>query len=240
MVKLKEKKVRFSIKKKFLLLVVSIILFISASLVIFFYIASKNGLREEIEKRGMSEVKSLALDVEYAVLTKNIYSMDNILRGRLVKPDIVYVSITGENEETLSKQERSGYNLLFKANEPIIELEKNIYRSSLYSSSKSGVRIYEFATPILVEKIVSENFENDLDAIMMGYSKSEIQYLSSQIGTAKVAISLKSVDDQMARLFFISIFIVLVVAAFSILIAIYFTNMIVKPIRIVALTAIDI
>jgi len=232
--------IRFSIKIKIFILIVSIILFVSTSLVLFFIIRSKGELEKEIEKRGVLEIKRLVLDVEYAVLTENLTSLENILKSRMQKPDIVCLKIEGSNEEVLALQEKAEYGILFKTNKPTNNLGENVYRSSLSSYSKANVRIYEFIAPILTERLATNGFENELDLIMMGGKKREKQYLSSEIGIAKVAISLEKMDKQMANLFFVSVFIVFIVVVISISLSIFFTNMIVAPIRNVALTAIEI
>ncbi len=239
MEKLKEN-IKFSIKLKIFLLIVSIILFVSSSLVSFFLIRSKAELEKEIEKRGILEINRLVLDVEYAVLTKNLTSLENILKSRLLKPDIVYLEIIGNNENSLTVQQKSEYGTFFKINEPISNLGKNVQRSSLSSSTKDKVRFYEFISPILSERLVSNEFENELDLIMMGGKTQGKQYLPSKIGKAKIAITLETMDKQMSNLLFGSIFIVIIIVAISILFSVFFTNKIVAPIRNVALTAIEI
>ena len=231
---------RFSIKIKIFILIVSIILFISSSLVLFFIIRSKGELEKEVEKRGVLEMKSLVLDVEYTVLTKNLTSLENILKSRLQKPDIVYLEVKGNNDKVLAIQKKSEYGVFFKTNESRDYLGEDVYRSFLSSSSKANVRFYEFIAPILTERLATNEYENELDLIMMGQKEKEKQYLPSKIGTVKLAISLEKMDKQMSNFLFGSVFIVFIVVIISILISIFFTNMIVAPIRNVALTAKEI
>ena len=235
-----KKNIRFSIKIKIFILIVSIISFISISLGSFFIIRSKGELEKEIEKRGVIEIKSFVLDVEYAVLTKNVTVLNNILKSRLRKPDIVCLKVEGNNGKILAMQEKAEYGTLFKTNESTDYLKENVYRSSLSSSSKVNARIYEFTTPIFAEKMEINKFENELDLIMMGGKVKANQYLPSKTGMVKMAISLENMDKQLVNFFFGSLFIVIFVVIISILVSLFFTNMITAPIRNVALTAIEI
>ena len=232
--------IRFSIKIKIFILIASIISFISISLGSFFIFRSKGELEKEVEKRGVLEIKSFVLDVEYAVLTENVTVLNNILKSRLQKPDIVCLKVEGNNGKILAIQEKAAYGTLFKTNESTNYIKENVYLSSLSSSSKVNARIYEFITPIFAEKMEMNKFENELDLIMMSGKVMEKQYLPSKIGMVKIAISLENMDKQMANLFFGSVFIVIVVVIISILVSLFYTNMITAPIRNVALTAIEI
>lgn len=235
--KLKDK-VKYSIRFKLIVLIASLIIFISTSLVSFFIITSKRGLEREIEKRGISEVKSLAHDVEYGVLTENNDILSEFADNMILKSDIMYAEITGGENRLLSKYVKAGSMISNRDVSTKVELEKNVYKSLI--SLNNGTRAYEFRTPITTKTFTDTTPDNGLDTILISENKFISNYSISNIGTAKIAISLEMVDKEISHLLSVCIVMVLIVVVMSIVPSIIFTNMIVKPIRKVAQAAIDI
>ena len=231
-----KKDIKFSIRRKFLIVIISIIFFISISLILFFVLKSKEWLEQEIEKRGVSEVKSLAYDAKYGVLTENKRILEDLIKGRLRKPDIVYVKIIGEEGKILAEKRKVGYISFRKGNEETIELMEDVYRLSLFSENDK--EIYEFVSPILSEKLLADENADQLESfIVMGEAYEDIKSLTSKIGTIKIGFSLQNVREQTDHILFVSILIILIVVAVSIITSIYFVNLLVKPIRKLAQTA---
>ena len=67
-----ENNYQFNLQLKFFVIIVSTIIFICASLVFFTVTVKKRELYEEVEKRGIAEVKSLAYDAKYGVITEDV------------------------------------------------------------------------------------------------------------------------------------------------------------------------
>lgn len=233
-------KVKFSLKLKFFIVIVSIIIFISTSLVSFSLIKTKRGFEEEIEKRGLSEVKSLAYDAKYGVFTENQSIVDDLISGRLRKPDIVYIEIIGENEKKLARGSKKEYeNVLFEEQDvAVLDFGDDISRTLFYG--KNGEKIHEFLAPIMAVKSVESEYEDGIESFFIEDDEKREHVVKSKIGSVKIGISLKSVKDQITENFYISIVIIFVVVVISIVVSLIFINVIVHPIRKVAQTAMEI
>ena len=231
-------KVKYSIRFKLIVLILAVIIFISASLVSFFIIMSKRGLEKEIEKRGIVEVKGLAHDVEYGVLTENKDILSGLVDNVILSSDIIYVEIIGEENKSLSKYVKHG--LLFTNSDKSSKLEtgEDVCKSLILLNN--GNRAYKFTAPIRTKIVTGKAYDDGLHPILISEDKDISNYLTSKIGIAKIAISLEVVDSQISHLLSISIIMVLIVIVISTVPSIYFTNMVVKPIRKVAQAAIDI
>ncbi len=237
MQKLKDQ-VRYSIHLKFTILIITVILFVSTSLVLLFIVSAKHAFEKKIIRLGISETRSTAGLVQYGVLTKNKPIIDQIIKEIALEDDIVYIEVLDNDNNILSDYRSDKYTILYKDDSSTIELESGIRCSSLSLNDNS--RAYEFSSPILTAKIADKEIENELSSIMMSNTIRKDQYVQSQIGTINIAFSLEYLNKEMARFLSICILIVSIVVAVSTLLSIYFTNMISRPIRKVANTAMEI
>ena len=237
MQKLKDQ-VRYSIHLKFSILIITVILFVSTSLVLLFIIYAKHAFEKEIKRRGISETRSTAGLVLYGVLTENKPIIDQIIKEIALEDDIVYIEVLDHDNNILSDYRNDKYTILYKDDSSTIALESGIGCSSLSLNDKS--RAYEFSSPILTAKIADKEIENELSSIMMSNTTRKDQYTQSHIGTINIAFSLEYLNKEMARFLSICILIVSIVVAVSTLLSIYFTNMISGPIKKVANSAMEI
>lgn len=219
-----KQKVRFSLKYKFFLVIGLIIFFITGALVFFFLFKTKRDIEREIEKRGLSEIKSLAYDAKYGVLTGNEDIIDSLVIGRLGKPDIVYVKITDKDNIELSSMVKEEYfDVVFsKDDTPAVELEEGIYKSyfSVEDRSEKG---YEFSAPILTEHIAVSSKEDEfINMFMTGVVEEKKEVMESSIGRVKIGLSLKNIKEQMMESLLSSVVIIFVVVGMSIAISNFF------------------
>ncbi len=234
------KKVRFSIKLKFFTLICSIIIFISAALVIFFVISVRKELINEIEKRGISEAKSLAHDVKYGMLTGDKVLLNQLIIGRRNNPDIVFVEIIGEDKQTLAENRKEGYNMLSGKLDIPIEIEDGVYKVAM--TTEKGEKVYEFTTPILNGAATSTEKETAIleDILLLDEDEERAQSQFVKRGYVKIGISLKNIERKMVKITTISLFIISIIIFISIMISLLFANIIVKPITKVTQTAREI
>ncbi len=230
-----EKKIRFSIKFKFFITVISIILFVSLSIIITCMVLFKNELKNEFEKRGHSEVKNLAYDAKYGVFTEDTVILSQLVNGRMKKPDVVYVIITNEIGIDLAKVSKVDHLLYFKDNSTKVELEGGIYRTLL--TTKNNKKIYEFTSPVLHKENSSDLFEDIVFVDEMD-SGEKNELLSG--GIVKIGMSLENVERRSAEILSINILITLIVISVTIIIALFFIRMLVKPIITVTQAAMEI
>lgn len=233
-------KVKFGIRLKFFISIISIILFVSLSIVFSSMLLAKRELENEIEKRGLSDVKNLVYDAKYGGFTKDKVILSRLITGRMRKSDIVYVIITNESGRILATESKGNYESLYKDYNHQEELEKDIFKTFL--TSDEGENIYEFTAPIVLEEdVYDENSDLFEDIIFIDeLDKEKFSSNTSSKGSVKLGISLKNMETKMAEILFINILIIFIVITIAIIIALIFIKMMVSPIMEVTQAAMDI
>ena len=225
-------KVKFSIKLKFFTLICLMIVFISVSLVIIFVTNARRELIREIEKRGISEAKTLAHDVKYGMLTGDKELLNQLIIGRMKNPDIVFVQIIGDDKQTLAEDRKKRYSMLSGKRDMPIEIEEGVYNVAI--TTEKGEKVYEISAPILIGVASSTEKETALleDILLLDEDEERAQSQLVKRGYVKIGISLKNIERKMVRIItMISIFIISIVIFISIIISLIFENIIVKPIK---------
>ncbi len=233
------KGVKFSIRLKFFIAIISIIIFVSTSIVFSSMLLSKRELENEIEKRGISEAKSLAYDAKYGGFTEDTIILSRLISGRMKKSDIVYVTIEREDGKILAKESKGEYILQINKKMPKVQMEDNVHRLAFISDK--GEKIYEFSTPIVMEEQVRPE-DSDLfqDILFIDEDEPEEELNAQTKVIVKIGMSLKNMETRMMEILFINVLIIFVVITIAIIIALIFVKKIVTPIRNVAQTAMDI
>jgi len=233
-----DQRLKFSLRLKFFLLISIIIISSGISICLLFFYASKKQLVAEIDKRGISAAKSFAYNVEYGVLTENRNILEKIIEGSFQKPDIIYVEVTGDDNEILAQKSENGYNLFRDKERRIVELEDKVHRLCL--TSDNGAMAYQFTAPILTDENVNSKNRDELDILIMGEDEQKTQPVLTEIGSVKVCLSLASLNKKASDVFFIGVFIIFSISTIAIIISLYFINILIKPVKKIAEIAMEI
>ena len=234
-----EQKVRFSIKLKFLIGIISTILFVSTAIIFFSMLLTKKELLTELEERGIETVKHLAYDSRYGVYTEDKPVLDHIIAGRLEKTNTVYVRIIGESGNVLTEEKGDGYNDSSVGIATRTELGNGIYRLEFVTDG--GEKIYEFNAPIIMTEEPDKPDEDILEEMFLyGDSTSDVKGLSLRRGAVIIGISLKNMESKLDKLLFVNVFITFVVVVIAIIASFIIARAIVNPIKEMAQTAIEI
>lgn len=235
--------VKFSIQYKFFIFIAAIILFICSTLVVFFVLNTRRELYKEIEKRGITEARHISFDAKYGVMSNDSSVLNNIVAGRMEKPDIVYVEIIDEIGNILAADRGKEYLQLTSINNKITYLGEGVEKMVL--KNKTNDHFYEYISNISrVNKDKSSVVKNlEEDALIMneymddgetnesGLANNMSNPISSILGTIKVGISLENINKKMSDTLTISIYIIISVITISMFISYYFVNKLVKPIQ---------
>ena len=234
-----EKRFKLNIQLKFFLIIISIVAFISSTIVFFFVTWTKNELYGEIEKRGKIEAKSLAYDAKYGVITEDTVILDHLVAGRMVKPDIQCIIIENNDGIVLTKSTKLrcfSCDELTKKNF-IDDLGNTILEPVIIS--KEGHDVYVFAAPIITERSEIPGQEKILEDILL-FADKTTEPLQLNRGMVFVGVSLLNVNKRVLDTFAVSVLIIFLVIAVSLSISSYFIKAITNPIRKVAEAANEI
>ena len=234
-----EQKVKFSIKLKFLLGIISIILFVSTAIICFSMLLTKKELVREIESRGIEAVKHLAYDSKYGVYTEDKSILNHVIAGRLKMAGTVYVRISGEDGVVLTEKTRDGYDTILVDIVSRMELNNGIYKLEFVTGS--GEKLYEFNAPIMMTA-QSHNLDKKLldEMILYNYGTLNGESRPLERGAVSIGISLKNMETKLDEILFINVFITFVVVVIAIILSFFFIRVIVNPIKDMSQTAIEI
>ena len=228
---------KFNIQSKFFLIILLILIFICASLVFFFVTVKKRELYEEVEKRGMAEVKSLSYDAQYGVITEDIFILDHLIAGRLVKPDIKSIVIAGETGSVLAESTKEGYFFDYQLVTQRTTISEDVYRE-LYVT-KTGENIYIYTSSIGSRRATNpRNSKVVKDFKILSGVHGDNSVINR--GFVKISISLDYVDKKVLETLYICTFIIFVVGTISAFASFYFVGRIIAPIREIGNVARDI
>ncbi|MGR3318419.1 MAG: ATP-binding protein [Candidatus Anammoxibacter sp.] len=234
-----EQKVKFSIRLKFLIGIISIILFVSTAIIFFSMILIRKELTSEIKNRGLEAVKHLAYDSKYGVYTEDKSVLDRVIAGRLKMPDTVYVRISGEDGLVLTEKTREGYDIMPVGIVSRTELDNGVYK--LEFDTNSGERLCEFNAPIIMTEQSHQMDEELLDEMFLyGDGTLDDEGMSFKRGAVSICISLKNMETKLNEILCINVFITFVVVVIAIIVSFFFIKVIVNPIKDMTQTAIEI
>ena len=249
-------KIKYSIKFKIFIILIITITFISTTFGFFFVTKTNNSLIRELEKRGTSEAVSLAYDAAYGTFTEDETILAHLVSGRMQKPDIEYIVIT-KGDGTVLVDNRDEKVTLFntgnksvyfdKAPEklhdsstPLSANLKHINRNELMSDK--GENIYEYTVPIKtmdlepeLERSISEDF------LLFSKERKESRNVPLGIGSVKIGYSLKRIENEIIETLSISAITIIIITIIAMIVSCYFVSrIIIKPIREIADTAVEI
>ena len=228
------------------------IMFVSTTLGIFFVKRTKNGLINELEKRGISEAVNLAYEAQYGTITEDKIILDNLITGRIRKPDISYIIITAKTgavlagiwDKDLRLHNADGKETEIKKIDSLSDSERNIVIKKTTVNnliSDNGKEFYEFIAPIMPEYL-EDSERSDLAEDLMLFSNRSVSSKSKSrvIGFVKIGVSFERINNEIIETLIISIIIIIIITTIFIAASCYLTTLILKPIREVADTAIEI
>ncbi len=233
-----ENKIKIGIQLKFFIIIFSIIIFICSTLVAFFITRARSELYKEIEKRGVTEAKSLAYDVKYGVLTDDEFILHDVIFGRINRHDIVYLEILRMDGSVLVESRDEEYSFMRRIEEKPTLIEDDVYKSSLFTENR--VEVYEFTAPVMTGGILNPQMKRMFEDAIFLAGIDEDEEENSTIGKVKLGITLYNVNKKMNETIFGSVVIILIVVIAAISISHYFVKFIVKPIKEVSQAALEV
>jgi len=247
------RKIKYSVRLKIFVVVITSIIFVSTIPGIFYVKKTKTGLINELEKRGISEAVNLAHDAQYGAITEDKVILDNLIAGRIKKPDISYIVITANTGSVLAGTWDNDLHL-----HNVEGLEIEIKKIDGFSDGKQNIKInevivknlfsdkdeefYEFITPIMSEYFEDAE-EKDLAEDLMLFSKKPVspKSVNDTIGFVKIGVSFGRINNEILETLIVSIIIIIIIiTVLSIFASCYLTSLILKPISDVANTAKEI
>ena len=236
--------IRFSIKLKTILYNSLMVAFICAVSTSVFLTRMIKNLKDEVEKRALSETKNLAYDSKYGVLTEDRRILATLIENRITQPDILYVSIQNASRKVLASSPRdlSGKileddltNETLAKQESIIKLHNNKVSPHWIVPLNSEV-FYEVSVPIVVAKTRAvEDVDGGWDSLELGVlpdtedvgSDSDAEF--EILGTARLGLSLKSTNQKRNAMISFSAIFTFSVIILSIAISIFVSRITVAP-----------
>ena len=224
---------RYSIKLKFLAIIIFVIIFVSSILGFFLVTKTKTQLIKEAEKRGISEVINLAYDAQYGILTEDDVILNHLINGRMRKPDTAYIIITLPDGKILADNVGDKYASMdiHKLGHRRVSIESSIDTLYLVKCKtlvlEDGEEIYEFTT-----KVKTTKDEEMMDDITLLSNLSDDTGPETLIrGFVKIGISLDSIHKEIMNTLFFSIAIIFSLSSLTLAISYYFTGFVVRPIK---------
>ncbi len=231
---------RFSIKLKFLIIIISAIIFTSATILIFFVNKINLELTNEFEKRGFSEVAHLAYDADYGIYTEDTVILNHLVEGRVKKPnDIVYIMIMRADGVIIAASNKQKNKPLQKEEHTLIPYKNEITKSILVT--ENGDTIYEFTAPVTGRNLAERMDDSSIYDIFMFSNTPDNSKNRDQIsGYVKIGYSIENIEKIVNDTIYLGVIAIIVVITITFIIAYHFISVIVNPIRKVAQVAREI
>ncbi|MGR3177451.1 MAG: ATP-binding protein [Candidatus Anammoxibacter sp.] len=238
--KMTENKIKYSIKLKFFFIIFFAIIFTSITLAFFFLTRTRSELTNELEKRGVSEATNLAYDAQYGIFTEDTVILNHLIRGRMKKHDIIYITIAREDGTILADNIKDKYTLLREDNKENLQALNRAVTDNLQQAtrkllvSSKGEKVFEFTANVLT-------FAEEEEEILLFSRKTDETGNPPLIrGFVKIGFSLNNIHKKVMNTFFISVFIIFIIIIIAMAISYYLMGFIVNPIKEVAEAALEI
>jgi methyl-accepting chemotaxis protein len=208
--------VKRSLKVKFTLLIVVLVIFFLAGNW-FSFQQSKKILLQEIETRGIWIARNLAYSVGYGVGKEDERLLDELIEGILHEDDVMYVVIVNQNDEIMfskSKQPEQTFMLPDSLRQVSCDSEEPIVHTDIMYDQQ----LYDVRTAI-VQRGSQQNNEDNLTEEQQEENnvKQASQATTSQLvclGTVHIGMSLKNLDKKLTQILstfvLLSVFIIIV------------------------------
>jgi PAS domain S-box-containing protein len=237
-------KVRFSLKLKLILYMSLMIVAISGVFTWFFLNQMKQELKEELEKRGLSEAINLGFDSKYGVLTEDSEILNQLIEGRINKPDIIYVIILDNDGKVLasSNKDQVGNFLDDEMSKKALTDKKPFFQLCsdvmLPVSGVTSKTFYDISAPVLSSKIKQTEFpDEDLDFLSEALEDTpfvdeigqDSTSMLERLGSVRVGLSLDNTHKKMNEMVFVAIMVTTLVIIIAIGISFVVAKITVSP-----------
>ena len=213
---------------KIIIGIVFLVAFVALVFSFFFITNQRKIIYSSLKSRGLILATNLAYNSEYGVITENIGSLNNLIQGVLVQPDVRYALIEDERGQVLagkgwkekyvvSQEFRYRSDIARKAKEPLIQLIQ----------LSGGQEYYDVAIPIFFEEKFSLGAEMALfDTTAAAASdKQDQEVMRRKIGIVRVGLSLSGATALMVqatrRAWGITLLVGMIAVVYSLTLAIY-------------------
>jgi len=216
----------YSLRTKFVLPVAAMLIFATLSTSGYLINRQADSFRRELQTSGVTMIRIIAMNAESGVLFESKYELDELL-NILNQFDVVTYAAIANKEGTVLSQIGQWYERHLKEKK-IIEVGDGKCRSYYIKSSSSDEYI-ELNYPVVSrkEKLTRENL-----GITAGIDRSlASQYVTEEIGSIKLILSLKKVNKSIAEAQRTAILLMLVVLALTILMLTFFARAVTEPIK---------
>lgn len=204
----------------------------------------KKELKEELGKRGLSEAINLGFDSKYGVLTEDSEILNQLIEGRISKPDIIYVIILDNDGKVLASSHKDQVGKILDDEMAKRALTNKTPSFQLYSdvmlpvSGVTSKAFYDISAPVLSSRVKQTEFPDEsLDFLVEGL---EDAYLtdeavgdstseSERLGVVRVGLSLDSTHKKMNETVFFAIMVTASIIIISIGISFVVAKVTVTP-----------
>jgi signal transduction histidine kinase len=186
----------------------------------FFYTKIKTTLFENLRERGDTISENLANSAKYAVLTEDTVVLDELIKGAMNSDDVVYITITGNDERILAEK-----TVLKKPDDRKLLKTAMQTRSGQFDVAKNsyGTQIYCFCHPIIAKKI-------SVAELIGAESENENDVVSDIRGTVSIGLSPQNTIARLNNMLGCIILLTVFIIGGGILSSISFAGLIIKPI----------
>ncbi len=217
---------------------------ISGAFTWFFLTQMKKELKEELEKRGLSEAINLGFDSKYGVLTEDSGILNQLIEGRINKPDIIYVIILNNDGKVLASSDKDQVGKILDGEMAKRSFTNKTPSFQLYSDTMlpvSGVTskaFYDISAPVLSSKVKQTEFSDEslefwVEGLEDAYLADEANGASTsefeRLGVVRVGLSLDSTHKQMNETVFFAIMVTVSIIIISIGISFVVAKVTVTP-----------
>ena len=220
--KMREKKIKYSFKKKLFWYVAPLILFVSLTFAGVFIQQQNKLLKENLVDRGMSLAVNLARMSELAIFSEEDSFIKPAIEGMWAEDDVVYIFLYKNKGKILTKYTRMRINEKLYA-----DVKQKIHntREPFWQYPFSTSKVWEFYAPVF--STAEESIEDSLLDVKVrkrGKSKGRI------IGISRVGISLTNVNEQQKKIIKLSIKITLTLLIIAFVVTYLLAKKITTPI----------
>jgi len=215
--------VSLSIKYKFAIFSTLLITLVCVVLSLFLLEKVEGELKRQIYLRGMSTIKNFSENAKYSIMTRNRTFLSGLVEHEISKEGVVHVIIVDEQGQTLAHSNPTmiGRVVDDEYTQNLLETlsETKVRRFTI----STGETIYDFVTPILDSDIYTEDrYADPYEARLRLPNKKNL-------GVIRIGLSFQKMEESMAKTYRGVTFISLGIAIGSILLALWYGKILIKP-----------
>jgi signal transduction histidine kinase/CheY-like chemotaxis protein len=252
--RIKKKKVVFSLKTKLLGFIISGIVVMGALFCWYYVHQSHKILTREMEKRGDAIVDNLAYNSKYGVITKNKRVLEQLLDGVMHQSDfypqeldtsVISAVVYDANGKILAEKHKyiKKMRVFQQANIQEMDFSKEHYISYSWDEKPP---VINFLVPVKTTKLVQRESDWTSDDGLLELAVEDEHLHAPKklddftIGYAQISMSLQKLIDEKRAILRAGFLITLLVMGVGVVFAFAFASMLIRPIKAMTHTAINI